>query len=151
MRSIRWTVGRRIAVITAIGGATVATLGLVSLVAATGVEADATVVETHSSARALYEELDARAGELAVTGRVPGGLLVGDRDAREARDPLHGCSVYGHAAAASRAARAKAMALRLHRAGRSGTTRGRGPSAALQRSKDWPASSSISSRSSSRW
>src|SRR3546814_7874551 len=49
------------------------------------------------------------AEDIAQLGRKALGFGVGDRDAREARDPLYGCGVYGHAAAASRAAALHAM------------------------------------------
>src|SRR3546814_3016978 len=49
------------------------------------------------------------AEDIAQLGRKALGFGVGDRDPREARDPLYGCGVYGHAAAASRAAALHAM------------------------------------------
>src|SRR3546814_14277582 len=49
------------------------------------------------------------AEDIAQLGRKALGFGVGDRDARETRDPLYGCGVYGHAAAASRAAALHAM------------------------------------------
>ena len=53
MRNIRWTVGRRIAAITAIGLVTTALVAIVSWTSARTVENDAEVVRNHTEARSL--------------------------------------------------------------------------------------------------
>ncbi|CAM3672874.1 methyl-accepting chemotaxis protein [Nocardioides zeicaulis] len=64
---MNWTIGRRIAVITAVGLASTATVAGVAWTSARGVESDAGVARNHNAALSDYKSLDTRASELKVT------------------------------------------------------------------------------------
>ncbi|WP_036508262.1 methyl-accepting chemotaxis protein [Nocardioides sp. URHA0020] len=68
MRNIRWTVGRRITVITCIGLASAVLVALVAWVGAGNVSYDAQRTRTHDDARSLVQQLDTRSSELKVDG-----------------------------------------------------------------------------------
>ncbi|GAB4062634.1 hypothetical protein GCM10028777_02930 [Angustibacter speluncae] len=67
MKKIRWTVGRRIAVITAIGSLTTATVGVLALTTAGQSAEAAHRAIAHSEAAELTRALDTRSSELKVT------------------------------------------------------------------------------------
>ncbi|WP_243059199.1 methyl-accepting chemotaxis protein [Nocardioides sp. SR21] len=66
MRNIRWTVGRRIAAITAIGLASAILIAAVAFSRADDVAYDAERAKVHNAARALVQSLDTRSSELKV-------------------------------------------------------------------------------------
>src|SRR6478735_2441325 len=66
MRNIRWTIGRRIAAITAIGLASALLIAAVAWSSAGDVEYDAERAKTHNEARSLVQSLDTRSSELKV-------------------------------------------------------------------------------------
>jgi methyl-accepting chemotaxis protein len=68
MRNIRWTVGRRITVITCIGLASAVLVAIVAWVGADAVSRDAERTRTHADARSLIQQLDTRSSELKVDG-----------------------------------------------------------------------------------
>ena len=68
MRNIRWTVGRRVTVITCIGLASAVLVALVAWVGAGTVSHDAERTRTHDDARSLVQQLDTRSSELKVDG-----------------------------------------------------------------------------------
>ncbi|MFC7494460.1 MULTISPECIES: methyl-accepting chemotaxis protein [unclassified Nocardioides] len=68
MRNLRWTVGRRIAAITAIGLASTLLVAAVAWTSAGAVQHDSHRVRTHDDARSLYQSLDTRSSELKVDG-----------------------------------------------------------------------------------
>ncbi|GAA4380689.1 methyl-accepting chemotaxis protein [Nocardioides caricicola] len=66
MRNIRWTVGRRIAAITAIGLTSAILISAIAWSSAGEVKSDAERAKTHNQARALVQSLDTRSSELKV-------------------------------------------------------------------------------------
>ncbi|KQW45967.1 chemotaxis protein [Nocardioides sp. Root1257] len=68
MKNIRWTVGRRITVITCIGLGSAVLVALVAWVGAGAVSHDAERTRTHDDARSLVQQLDTRSSELKVDG-----------------------------------------------------------------------------------
>ncbi|HEY0952686.1 hypothetical protein [Nocardioides sp.] len=68
MKNIRWTVGRRIAVITSIGLVTSVVVALVSWTVAGSVTSSAEQARAHQDARGLFQALDTRSSELKVDG-----------------------------------------------------------------------------------
>ncbi|MEP9363839.1 methyl-accepting chemotaxis protein [Nocardioides sp. CN2-186] len=66
MKNVRWTVGRRIAVITCIGLASAVLVTLVAWAGAGTVASKAERTRTHTDARALVQALDTRSSELKV-------------------------------------------------------------------------------------
>ncbi|WP_179714437.1 methyl-accepting chemotaxis protein [Nocardioides lianchengensis] len=67
MKNIRWTVGRRIAAITAIGLIVTTLVAVVAWTSAFAVEEDADTTKAHTDARSLYQSLDTRSSELKVS------------------------------------------------------------------------------------
>jgi methyl-accepting chemotaxis protein len=68
MKTISWTVGRRVAVITAIGALTTGVVGTISVVTAAQTAETAHLAMVHSEAAELARAVDTRSSELKVTG-----------------------------------------------------------------------------------
>ncbi|WP_179714441.1 methyl-accepting chemotaxis protein [Nocardioides lianchengensis] len=80
-RSIRWTVGRRLAVITAVGVAVTSTVSVVAWASGGVVEDDAESVRTSARVQAVYQSLDTEASEVKAAGFAAlGGLEAGGAD-----------------------------------------------------------------------